>query len=51
MPLKALQCETGLAPLPIHLSWRVEPSSIAQKTLVDSVLVQLGIDPTHRKYR
>ena len=51
MPLKALQCEVGLAPLPTHLSWRVDPGSTAQKTLVDSVLVQLGIDPTLRKNR
>jgi DNA-binding transcriptional LysR family regulator len=51
MPLRALSCEQALAPLPTHLSWRVDPTSMAQKTLVDSVLDHLGVDPGHRKSR
>lgn len=51
MPLKALKCEIGLAPLPTHLSWRVDPTSMAQKTLVDSLLAHLGVDAPHRKTR
>jgi DNA-binding transcriptional LysR family regulator len=49
MPLKALKCEVELPPLPTHLSWRVDPTSVAQKTLVDSVLTHIGVDPVHRK--
>ncbi len=49
MPLKALNCEIGLPPLPTHLSWRVDPTSMAQKTLVDSLLAHLGVNPAHRK--
>ena len=51
MPLKALGCEVDLPPLPTHLSWRVDPTSTAQRTLVDSVLGHLGVEPAHRKLR
>ena len=51
MPLKALACETGLPPLPTHLSWRVDPTSVAQKTLIDSLLSHLGVEPSYRKNR
>lgn len=51
MPLKALSCEAGLAPLPMHLSWRVDPALVAQKTLIDSVLSHLSVNPRHRKNR
>jgi DNA-binding transcriptional LysR family regulator len=51
MPLKALNCEVGLPPLPTHLSWRVDPTSMAQKTLVDSLLAHLGVNPVHRDNR
>jgi len=50
-PLKALQASIRLAPLPVHLSWRVDPTSAAPKTLVDSLLQHLGVDPDHRKKR
>ena len=43
MPIKALNCEQALQPLPTHLSWRVDPTSIAQKTLVESLLSHLGV--------
>lgn len=51
MPLKALNCEVNLPPLPTQLSWRVDPTSMAQKTLVDSLLTHLGVNPVHRKKR
>ena len=51
MPLRALACETGLPPLPTHLSWRVDPTSVAQKTLIDSLLSHRGVEPSYRKNR
>ena len=50
-PLKALACDSTLPPLPVHLSWRMDPSSAAQRPVVDSLLRHLGVDPNHRKYR
>lgn len=47
MPLKALHCETDLPPLPTHLSWRIDPTSAAQKTLIDSLLAQHEVAPEH----
>jgi len=35
--------------LPTHLSWRVDPTSIAQKTLVESLLSHLGDELPDRK--
>ena len=50
MPLKALNCEQTLQPLPAHLSWRVDPASIAQSTLVESLLKHLGVQvPSSKK--
>ena len=51
MPLKALNCEVALPPLPTHLSWRVDPTSLAQKTLVDSLLDHLGVNPDQQESR
>lgn len=51
MPLKALACEAALPPLPVHLSWRIDPSSAAQRPVIDSVLSHLGLNPNHRKNR
>ena len=48
MPLKALACDLSLPALPTHLSWRIDPTLIAQKTLIDSVLNHLGVNPKHR---
>jgi DNA-binding transcriptional LysR family regulator len=36
-PLKVLACDTALPPLPIHLSWRDDPASPAQRALIDSL--------------
>jgi DNA-binding transcriptional LysR family regulator len=38
LSLKALNCETQLTPLPIHLSWRDDPGSPAAGQLIESVL-------------
>lgn len=43
MPLKALATATPLPPLPIHLSWRDDPTSVPQRTLLDSVFERLGV--------
>jgi DNA-binding transcriptional LysR family regulator len=51
MPLKALECDAALPPLPVHLSWRIDPSSAAQRPVIDSLLRHLGVDPNHRKSR
>lgn len=37
LPLKVLACDTTLPPLPIHVSWRDEPASSAQRALIDSL--------------
>lgn len=53
-PLRRLSFGVELPPLPAHLSWRVDPSSAAQKTLVDSLLAHLGVSgaaASHRKIR
>jgi DNA-binding transcriptional LysR family regulator len=51
MPLKALNCEAAMPPLPMHLSWRVDPTLVVQKALIDSVLTHLGVNPVNRKNR
>lgn len=37
-PLRVLKCETALAPLPIHASFREDPSSRLTETVLDSAL-------------
>lgn len=51
MPLRALACEVAPAPLPVHLSWRIDPASAAQQPVIDSLLAHLGVNPDHRKRR
>lgn len=43
MPLKTLRVDAALPPLPIHLSWRDDPGSVPQRTLVDSVFERMGV--------
>ena len=43
LPLKALRVDTDLPALPIHLSWRVDPTSLAPQALIDSVRERLGV--------
>ncbi|NMO20741.1 LysR family transcriptional regulator [Pyxidicoccus fallax] len=47
--LRLLPCDTGLAPLPIHASWRVDPTSRFFDTLVESVTSFAGGGVRHRK--
>ena len=49
--LKVLACDAVLAPLPAQLSWRIDPSSAAQRPVIDSLLAFLGVNPDHRKNR
>lgn len=51
MPLRALACDATLPPLPVHLSWRIDPTSAAQRPVIDSLLAHLGVNPGHRKNR
>ena len=51
LPIKALACEVALQPLPIHLSYREDPGSAPQQTLIDSVFERLGVTQGHRKKR
>ena len=51
MPLRALACDAVLPPLPVHLSWRIDPSSAAQRPVIDSLLGHLGVNPNQRKNR
>jgi DNA-binding transcriptional LysR family regulator len=47
-PLKVLACELELPPLPIHLSWRDDPASLAHRSLVEQLVGPAGV---HRKKR
>jgi DNA-binding transcriptional LysR family regulator len=38
LPLVVVSCDAPLAPLPIHMSWRVDPGGSAAAQVVDSVL-------------
>jgi len=58
LPLRVLACDFALQALPIHLSWRDDPASLMQRTLIDSLLTHLGQSPLpavatarHRKNR
>src|SRR2546423_1287812 len=41
-PLKALKCEPALPPLPVHASWRDDPTSGAAQGVGDAVLDYVG---------
>lgn len=45
MPIKSLNCDLDLPPLPMHLSWRIDPGLVEQKALINSVLRHLGVNP------
>jgi len=52
LPLKALKCEAALSPLPVHASYRDDPTSAIAPGVVDAVLDYIGATPTaHRKNR
>ncbi len=50
-PLAVLRCDEQLPALPIHLSWRDDPSSPALATLIGSVLAHPGVAPPPRGAR
>ncbi len=52
LPLKALRCESALPPLPVHASYRDDPTSSVAPGVVDAVLDYIGAPPPdHRKNR
>ncbi|MEO8805678.1 MAG: LysR family transcriptional regulator [Burkholderiaceae bacterium] len=51
LPLKPLKCEMPLPPLPVHASYRDDPTSSVATDVLDGVLVFIGADSPHRKKR
>jgi DNA-binding transcriptional LysR family regulator len=51
VPLKPLKCEAVLPPLPVHASYREDPTSAVAQGVVDAVLAFIGVPPNHRKKR
>jgi DNA-binding transcriptional LysR family regulator len=51
LPLKVLACDTALPPLPIHVSWRDDPASAAQRSLIDSLPTDRPPRRHHRPIR
>jgi len=51
LPLKPLKCEARLPPLPIHASYRDDPSSEIARGVVEAVVDYVGALPPHRKKR
>ena len=49
MPLRALKVDVALPALPIHLSWRVDPTSRATQALIDTVCGRLDVTPAASK--
>jgi len=45
LPLKPLACEAALTPLPVHLSYRHDPSSGVPAEVIDAVLAFAGAAP------
>jgi DNA-binding transcriptional LysR family regulator len=51
LPLKPLKCEAALPPLPVHASYRDDPSSSVAQGVVEAVLDYVGAPLHHRKKR
>jgi DNA-binding transcriptional LysR family regulator len=58
LPLKPLNCETSMPPLPVHASYRDDPSSVLAAGVLDAVFDYIGAPVTkvvklarHRKNR
>jgi DNA-binding transcriptional LysR family regulator len=49
LPLKALNCEAALTPLPIHLSWRDDPASPVAAQVIEAVLEFNRRPPSSKK--
>jgi DNA-binding transcriptional LysR family regulator len=55
LPLKPLKCAATLAPLPVHASYRDDPTSMLAQEVVDGVIAFIGgpirVSTDHRKKR
>jgi DNA-binding transcriptional LysR family regulator len=51
LPLKPLNCEVPLPPLPIHASYRDDPTSAVAVGVLDAVFDFIGVTSKHRKNR
>jgi DNA-binding transcriptional LysR family regulator len=51
LPLKPLNCEVPLPPLPVHASYRDDPTSVVAAGVLDAVFEFIGATPPHRKKR
>lgn len=54
LPLKPLKCEAKMPPLPVHASYRDDPTSVVAQGVVDAVIEHLGVarvSTNHRKKR
>jgi DNA-binding transcriptional LysR family regulator len=54
LPLKPLKCDALLPPLPVHASYRDDPTSVVAQGVVDAVLEYVGasrVSPKNRKNR
>ncbi|HEX3139653.1 MAG TPA: LysR family transcriptional regulator substrate-binding protein, partial [Rhizobacter sp.] len=55
LPLKVLKCDSQMPPLPVHASYREDPTSAVATGLVDAILAFIGAPPVrpvgHRKKR
>jgi DNA-binding transcriptional LysR family regulator len=51
LPLKALKCDATLTPLPLHVSFRDDPTSTVVHEVVDAVFDFIGVPANHRKNR
>jgi DNA-binding transcriptional LysR family regulator len=51
LPLKPLKCELPLPPLPVHASYRDDPSSTVTTGVLDAVFDFIGANTAHRKKR
>ncbi|MFO1246212.1 MAG: LysR substrate-binding domain-containing protein [Ramlibacter sp.] len=47
--LKQLACDTALQPLPIHASYRTDPSSLAVETVIKSAFAYIDAQPGGRR--
>ncbi len=51
LPLKRLNCDTPLLPLPVHASYREDPTSAVATGVLDAVFEFIGVSPSQRKKR
>jgi len=51
LPLKALNCEVALPPLPVYASYREDPTSAVAATVLDAICDFIGMPAKHRKNR